>query len=173
MDGPNGRPEPGFNPERNHRPHQGDTPTNQAASLPAPGGLAPGGVAPAGVAVPEASSFRQLEALRQSAIEADRTSSLTDRSAGSPFASPTAGPRQGHPQAGLPQPGQAQPSGDELADLEQLLGAYGQVGEQLLQQLARQGTALEQHRHPQQVMALGALAAHIRLGLQALAASRQ
>jgi hypothetical protein len=125
------------------------------------------------VALPEAISFRQLEALRQSAIEADRTSSLTDRSAGSPFASPTAAPRQGHAQAELPQPGQPQPSGDALADLDQLLGAYGQVGEQLLQQLARQGTALEQHRHPQQVMALGALAAHIRLGLQALAASRQ
>lgn len=173
MDGPNGRPEPGFSPERNHRPHQGDTPTNQAASLPAPGGLAPGGVAPAGVAVPEAISFRQLEALRQSAIEAHRSSSLPEPAAGSPCASPMAGPRPGHPQAGLPQPGQAQPSGDALAELEQLLGAYGQVGEQLLQQLARQGSALEQHRHPQQVMALGALAAHIRLGLQALAASRQ
>ena len=173
MDGPNGRPEPGFSPERNHRPHQGDTPTNQAASLPAPGGLAPGGVAPAGVAVPEAISFRQLEALRQSAIGAQRSSSLTEPAAGSPCASPMAGPRPGHPQAGLPQPGQPQPSGDALAELEQLLGAYGQVGEQLLQQLARQGSALEQHRHPQQVMALGALAAHIRLGLQALAASRQ
>lgn len=178
MDGPNGRPEPGFSPERNHRPHQGDTPTNQAASLPAPGGVAPGGVAPAGVAVPEAISFRQLEALRQSAIGAQRSSSLTEPAAGSPCASPMAGPRPGHPQAGLPQaglpqPGQPQPSGDALAELEQLLGAYGQVGEQLLQQLARQGSALEQHRHPQQVMALGALAAHIRLGLQALAASRQ
>lgn len=173
MDGPNGRPEPGFSPERNHRPHQGDTPTNQAASLPAPGGLAPGGVAPAGVAVPEAISFRQLEALRQSAIGAHRSSSLTEPAAGSPCARPMAGPRPGHPQAGLPQPGQPQPSGDALAELEQLLGAYGQVGEQLLQQLARQGSALEQHRHPQQVMALGALAAHIRLGLQALAASRQ
>ena len=163
MDGPNGRPEPGYSPELNQRPQAGDTPTTPIPAAPSPGGAA----------VPEAISFRQLEALRQSAIEADRSSSLTNRSAGSPFASPTAGPRQGHPQAGLPQPGQAQPSGDELADLEQLLGAYGQVGEQLLQQLARQGTALEQHRHPQQVMALGALAAHIRLGLQALAASRQ
>jgi len=163
MDGPNGRPEPGFSPERNHRPHQGDTPTSPAPSLPAPGG-----VAPAGVAVPEAISFRQLEALRQSAIGAQRSSSLTEPAAGSPCASRMAGPRPGHPQ-----PGQPQPSGDALAELEQLLGAYGQVGEQLLQQLARQGSALEQHRHPQQVMALGALAAHIRLGLQALAASRR
>ena len=163
MDGPNGRPEPGYSPELNHRPHQGDTPSSQAPSVPAPGGAA----------VPEAISFRQLEALRQSAIGAHRSSSLTEPAAGSPCASPMDGPRPGHPQAGLPQPGQPQPSGDALAELEQLLGAYGQVGEQLLQQLARQGTALEQHRHPQQVMALGALAAHIRLGLQALAASRQ
>jgi hypothetical protein len=163
MDGPNGRPEPGYGTELNHRPQQGDTPTSQAPSVPGPGEAA----------VPEAISFRQLEALRQSAIEAQRTSSLTERASGSPIASPMPGPSQGHPQAGLPQPGQAQPGGDELAELEQLLGAYGQLGQRLLQQLARQGTALEQHRHPQQVMALGALAAHIRLGLQALAASRQ
>jgi hypothetical protein len=122
--------------------------------------------------VPEAISFRQLESLRQSAIEAGRTCSLAGASE-SPFSSPIEGPNQGHPQPGLPQPGQPQPGGDELAELEQLLGAYGQLGQRLLQQLARQGTALEQHRHPQQVMALGALAAHIRLGLQALAASRQ
>ena len=158
MDGPNGRPEPGYSPELNQRPQAGDTPTTPIPAAPSPGGAA----------VPEAISFRQLEALRQSAIEAQRTSSLTERASGSPIASPMAGPRQGHPQAKPPQPG-----GDALAELEQLLSAYGQVGEQLLQQLARQGTALEQHRHPQQVMALGALAAHIRLGLQALAASRQ
>jgi hypothetical protein len=118
--------------------------------------------------VPEAISFRQLEFLRQSAIEAGRTCSPAGSAADSPFTSPIEGPSQGQPQPEQPQPG-----GDELTELEQLLGAYGQLGQRLLQQLARQGTALEQHRHPQQVMALGALAAHIRLGLQALAASRQ
>ena len=162
MDGPNGRPEPGYSPELNQRPQVGDTPTTPIPAAPSPGGAA----------VPEAISFRQLESLRQSAIEAGRTCSLAGASE-SPFSSPIEGPNQGHPQPGLPQPGQPQPGGDELAELEQLLGAYGQLGQRLLQQLARQGTALEQHRHPQQVMALGALAAHIRLGLQALAASRQ
>lgn len=162
MDGPNGRPEPGYSPELNQRPQVGDTPTTPIPAAPSPGGAA----------VPEAISFRQLEFLRQSAIEAGRTCSLAGASE-SPFSSPIEGPNQGHPQPGLPQPGQPQPGGDELAELEQLLGAYGQLGQRLLQQLARQGTALEQHRHPQQVMALGALAAHIRLGLQALAASRQ
>jgi hypothetical protein len=169
MDGTTSQPETGCSPERKHGPEREHGP--QAADTPAT--PIPESPAPGEAAVPEAISFRQLEALRQSAIEAQRTSSLTERASGSPIASPTAGPRQGHPQAGLPQPGQPQPGGDELAELEQLLGAYGQVGEQLLQQLARQGSALEQHRHPQQVMALGALAAHIRLGLQALAASRQ
>lgn len=123
---------------------------------------------PGGAAVPEAISFRQLETLRLCAIEAGRTGSGSGSAPDSPFTSPIEGPSPGDPLPGQPQNG-----GDELAELEQLLGAYGQLGQRLLQQLARQGTALEQHRHPQQVMALGALAAHIRLGLQALAASRQ
>ena len=160
MDGPNGRPEPGYNPEPNQRPQTGDTPTTNSPGAPAPGGAA----------VPEAISFRQLEALRQSAIEAARSSSPTAGSSDSPVASLLQGPS---PTKGQLQPEQHQPWSDDLEELEQLLGAYGQVGEQLLQQLARQGSALEQHRHPQQVMALGALGAHIRLGLQALAASRR
>ena len=157
MDGPHGRPEPGYSPERNQRHQAGDTPTTPIPADPSPGGAA----------VPEAISFRQLETLRQCAIEAGRTGSGSDSAADSPFTNPIEGPSQGDSLPGQPQNG-----GDELAELEQLLGAYGQLGQRLLQQLARQGTALEQHRHPQQVMALGALAAHIRLGLQALAASR-
>ena len=157
MNAPNGRPEPGYSPELNQRPQVGDTPTTPIPADPSPGGAA----------VPEAISFRQLESLRQSAIEAGRTGSGSDSAADSPFTNPIEGPSQGDSLPGQPQNG-----GDELAELEQLLGAYGQLGQRLLQQLARQGTALEQHRHPQQVMALGALAAHIRLGLQALAASR-
>ncbi|PHX87163.1 MAG: hypothetical protein CK536_07475 [Synechococcus sp. Baikal-G1] len=160
MDGPNGRPEPGYNPEPNQRPQTGDTPTTNSPGAPAPGGTA----------MPEAISFRQLEALRQSAIEAARSSGPTAGSSDSPVASLLQGTS---PTKGQLQPEHHQPWGDDLEELEQLLGAYGQVGEQLLQQLARQGSALEQHRHPQQVMALGALGAHIRLGLQALAASRR
>ena len=160
MDGPNGRPEPGYRPELNQRPQPGDTPTTNSHGAPAPGK----------VAVPEAINFRQLEALRQSAIEAARSSSPTGSSSGSPVAGLLQGPSSSKGQL---QPDQLQPWGDDLEELEQLLGAYGQLGEQLLQQLARQGSALEQHRHPQQVMALGALGAHIRLGLQALAASRR
>ena len=160
MDGPNGRPEPGYNPEPNQRPQTGDTPTTNSPGAPAPGGTA----------MPEAISFRQLEALRQSAIEAGRRSSPPERSSDSPVARLIQGPS---PHRGQLQPDQPQPWSDELAELEQLLGAYGQMGEQLLQLLSRQGSALEQHRHPQQVMALGALGAHIRLGLQALAASRR
>ena len=160
MDGPNGRPEPGYNPEPNQRPQTGDTPTTNSAGAPAPGGTA----------MPEAISFRQLEALRQSAIKAGRRSSSTERSSDSPVARLIQGQS---PNQGQLQPDPPQPWGDELAALEELLGAYGQMGEQLLQLLSRQGSALEQHRHPQQVMALGALGAHIRLGLQALAASRR
>ena len=158
MDGPHGRPEPGYSPELNQHPQEGDPTPSQNPADPSP----------SGAAVPEAISFRKLESLRQNAIEAGRSGSRSGSAAEPPFTSPIEGPNQGHPQ-----PGQHQPGGDELAELEQLLGAYGQLGQRLLQQLARQGAALEQHRHPQQVMALGALAAHIRLGLQALAASRQ
>ena len=160
MDGPNGRPEPGYNPEPNQRPQTGDTPTTNSPGAPDPGGTA----------MPEAISFRQLEALRQSAIKAGRRSSSTGSSSDLPVARLIQGQS---PNQGQLQPDQLQPWGDELAELEQLLGAYGQMGEQLLQLLSRQGSALEQHRHPQQVMALGALGAHIRLGLQALAASRR
>ena len=160
MDGPNGRPEPGYNPEPNQRPQTGDTPTTNSPGAPDPGGTA----------MPEAISFRQLEALRQSAIKAGRRSSSTERSSDSPVARLIQGQS---PNQGQLQPDPPQAWGDELAELEELLGAYGQMGEQLLQLLSRQGSALEQHRHPQQVMALGALGAHIRLGLQALAASRR
>ncbi len=148
MDGPNVRPEPGYSPELNQGPQPADTPT---------------------IKTPEAISFRQLAALRQSAIEAGRTSSPSEGSA-DPLSTQLQGPS---PSPGLHHLGQPQTPGAELAELDQLLGAYDQLGQRLLQQLSRQGSALEQHRHPQQVMALGALGAHIRLGLQALAASRQ
>ena len=120
--------------------------------------------------MPEAISFRQLAALRQNAIEAGRTYCPSDSSADPSSTREAQGPTH---DPGRQELGQHQSSGAELNELEQLLGTYEQLGQQLLQQLSRQGTALEQHRHPQQVMALGALGAHIRLGLQALAASKQ
>ena len=150
MDGPPIRPESGPSPEPNHLPQQVPTPTSTPTAAPSP----------AAAGLPGAISFRQLEALRLSAIEADRGASPADSSADAPISGPLQGPNRG--------PG----PGADLAELEQLLGAYEQVGQRLLLQLGRQGSALEQHRHPQQVMALGALGAHIRLGLQALAASR-
>lgn len=162
MDGPNLRPEPGTSPELHNRPQQTPTPSPKSKTSEGP--------VPAGASLPEAISFRQLEALRLGAIEAGRSSSPSGSSADPSFASPVQGPSWGQ---GRPQPDHPQQPGAELAELEQLLGAYEQLGQRLLKQLGRQGSALEQHRHPQQVMALGALGAHIRLGLQALAASRQ
>ena len=166
MDGPNVRPEAGFGAELN-QPHQqaGGPPSGHGE--PHALGSRPD---PEPIAVPEAISFRQLAALRQSALGAER-------SAG-PTTSPTPPASTSPAQESAEGPGRLerlkpQPAGAELADLEHLLGAYEQLGQRLLHQLSRQGTALEQHRHPQQVMALGALGAHIRLGLQALAASRQ
>ncbi len=161
MDGPNVRPEPGYGAELNPQPQQGDTPTTHAPEAPAAAGLA----------VPEAISFRQLAALRQSAIEAGRSSGPIEASGDPASSSPAQGAGQSQSQ-GRQEPGKPQSSGAELAALEQLLGAYEQLGQKLLQQFSRQGVALEQHRNPQQLMALGALGAHIRLGLQALAASR-
>ncbi len=60
----------------------------------------------------------------------------------------------------------------QLEQLERLLEAYAGLSRSVLQQLERQGERLKVERSGQQLMALGALGAHIRLGLQALAASR-
>jgi hypothetical protein len=163
MPGLHGQPEPGYGAEFN-RPLQ-------PASSPTDADLGPS--AAGAIRVPEAISFRQLASLHQGAIEAGRRESPSEPSG--PDASPTS-PSLGHGPAKAQarrQSGQPQAAAAELAELDQLLAAYEQLGQRLLQQLGRQGTALEQHRHPQQVMALGALGAHIRMGLQALAASRQ
>jgi hypothetical protein len=160
MQGLHGQPEPGYGDQFNRPLQPASSPTD--ADL--------GASAADAIQVPEAISFRQLASLHQGAIEAGRCDSHNDLSG--PQAAPTLsqGPAL---TKGRHQSGQPQAAGAELAELDQLLAAYGQLGQRLLQQLGRQGTALEQHRHPQQVMALGALGAHIRLGLQALAASRQ
>jgi hypothetical protein len=160
MQGLNGHPEPGYGAESN-RPQQ------QASS---PIEAEPGPSQADAIRVPEAISFRQLASLHQGAMEAGRRESPNEDSGPDP--DPSLGQGRALTQGRRPSD-QPQAAGAELAELDQLLAAYGQLGQRLLHQLGRQGTALEQHRHPQQVMALGALGAHIRMGLQALAASRQ
>ena len=60
----------------------------------------------------------------------------------------------------------------QLLELERLLEAYARLGRTVLDQLEQQSGELQGNRTAQQLMALGALGAHIRLGLHALAASR-
>lgn len=100
--------------------------------------------------IPNAVSFRQLEQWRQ------RASATNPVQAGSAIAG-------GNP-ASQPQPS---------PKLEQLLAQYERLGQELIQELGRQAESLPQQRSGSQLMALGALAAHLRLGLQALAASRR
>lgn len=59
------------------------------------------------------------------------------------------------------------------AELEAALEAWNRSSQQLLQRLQQAGPALGVGRNPQQLMALGALQAHVALGLQALASSRR
>jgi hypothetical protein len=61
---------------------------------------------------------------------------------------------------------------EQLAQLERLLEAYARLGRTVLDQLEQHSVELQANRTAQQLMALGALGAHIRLGLHALAASR-
>jgi hypothetical protein len=61
---------------------------------------------------------------------------------------------------------------EQLAQLERLLEAYARLGRTVLDQLEQQSGELQANRTAQQLMALGALGAHIRMGLHALAASR-
>lgn len=65
-----------------------------------------------------------------------------------------------------------QPSEQQLLELDRLLEAYGRLGRTVLEQLEQHGGALQANRTGPQLMALGALGAHIRMGLHALAASR-
>ena len=74
-------------------------------------------------------------------------------------------------EAALTQSGQSIPS-DQAARLRQLLGQHERLSQLILQELADQGESLQESYSAPQLMALGALAAHLRLGLQALAASR-
>ncbi len=92
--------------------------------------------------VPEALSHRQLMALLQTAV----------------------------PEAASPV---ADAEADGARPLEAVLRGYGEASQRLLEALEQQGErGLAQGRSPRQLMAIGALRAHVQLALQALAASQ-
>lgn len=61
----------------------------------------------------------------------------------------------------------------DSAAVEAALEAWSLASQQLLQTLQQAGPAVADGRAPRQVMALGALQAHVAMGLQALAGSRR
>jgi hypothetical protein len=61
----------------------------------------------------------------------------------------------------------------ETAALERTLEAWSRASQELLQTLQQAGPTLAEGRAPRQLMALGALQAHVAMGLQALASSRR
>ncbi|MCP9820098.1 hypothetical protein KBZ18_11430 [Synechococcus sp. Cruz-9H2] len=61
---------------------------------------------------------------------------------------------------------------DRSDELEGLLRSYGQVSQRLLQALQQKNGALAKGRNPRQLMAIGALQAHVTMALQALTASQ-
>ena len=60
---------------------------------------------------------------------------------------------------------------DESQELDALLEHWSVCGQQLLRKLREAGPAVGQARSPRQLMALGALQAHLAMALQAHAAS--
>jgi hypothetical protein len=64
-------------------------------------------------------------------------------------------------------------SDSEMANLDNALEAWSRASQQLLQTLQQAGPAVAEGRGPRQLMALGALQAHVAMGLQALASSRR
>lgn len=61
----------------------------------------------------------------------------------------------------------------ETAALESALEAWSRASQQLLQVLQQAGPAVAEGRAPRQLMALGALQAHVAMGLKALVSSRR
>lgn len=61
----------------------------------------------------------------------------------------------------------------QSATLESALDAWSRASKQLLHTLQQAGPGLAASRAPRQLMALGALEAHVAMGLQALASSRR
>ena len=72
-------------------------------------------------------------------------------------------------------PSSAAPAASDagIDSLQELLRQHESLSQSLLQELSRQGDSLQATYSAPQLMALGALAAHLRLGLQAIAASRR
>lgn len=64
-------------------------------------------------------------------------------------------------------------SDSEMTNLDNALEAWSRASQQLLQTLQQAGPAVAEGRCPRQLMALGALQAHVAMGLQALASSRR
>jgi hypothetical protein len=64
-------------------------------------------------------------------------------------------------------------NGPALQELQGLLEQYGQLSQRLLAELNAQAPALKQQRSARQLMALGALQAHLQMGLRALVASEE
>ncbi len=92
---------------------------------------------------PDAISFRALAALHQHALVE------TDGASQEPLEHPA------------------------LQELQGLLEQYGQLSQRLLAELNAQAPALKQQRSARQLMALGALQAHLQMGLRALVASEE
>ncbi|MCP9800143.1 hypothetical protein [Synechococcus sp. RedBA-s] len=77
-------------------------------------------------------------------------------------------------QAAVPDASMVECGGEEdrSDELEELLRSYGLVSERLLQALQQRNGALAKGRSPRQLMAIGALQAHVAMALQALTASQ-
>lgn len=61
----------------------------------------------------------------------------------------------------------------ELATLDSALEAWNRTSQELLRSLQQAGPTVGPRLTPRQLMALGALQAHVSMGLQALASSRR
>jgi hypothetical protein len=64
-------------------------------------------------------------------------------------------------------------AGSGTTAIDSALEAWSRASQQLLQTLQQAGLAVAEGRAPRQLMALGALQAHVAMGLQALASSRR
>jgi hypothetical protein len=77
-------------------------------------------------------------------------------------------------QTAAPEPNPDGTAGGGARDaLEASLEAWSRCSQELLQRLQQAGPELASLQHPRQLLALGALQAHVALGLQALASSRR
>jgi hypothetical protein len=82
-------------------------------------------------------------------------------------------PAEPHGQPAADSPAANEAARDAATDLEAALETWNNLSQKLMQRLQQAGPVLGHGRSPQQLMALGALQAHLGLGLQALASSRR